>query len=644
MQYIVGARTFNSFIYPGHSALTWSRCFCRWTSQPPWDTMPGESHSDVPAAVPLQIAVQSASLSCVNGHSTGESEQPKTLNCLECKKPATIVCGGCWQAGFCARDHQLEGWVKHKPKCRPWRVASSDDLGRFMVATRDITPGELLIQDPPLLLGPKMITEPVCLGCYRPVDGSYQCKGCGFPMCDSQCEKSEDHKAECNSVIESGAAVKVSVFGEINSMYECITPLRIMRLRDENPMVWNKLLALESHSDKRDGTAVAAITQQTVVDIIHNRLRMEDFDAALIQKILGIIDTNAFEIRLPDSSILGVFSQASLLEHDCIANTHRTFDADLNLVVRAAIPIKRGDHLTSCYTDPLTTTSARLEHLRSSKYFTCHCVRCVDPTELRTFTSALKCSDCAKKRAEQIKKNQSGPPGRGRGRGRGGPMRGMGPGRSQGGPSEEPEIEPYIVPQDPLSPSSIWKCLSCGDTTTDDYPDRITSVVAEEAEELEAAPTVDLCEAFLEKWRDTFHSDHAILLNIKYVLLNLYGSEEGYELENLTPIQLARKEELCQQVLNVADLLLPGISRLRGSVLYELYQSKFYKAGALFKVGAISNDQAKKIASEAMTALKECARVLSYEPEVQPEGQLGLEAKDEIGQLEEWIENEGWKL
>lgn len=618
--------------------------------------MPGESHSDAPAAVPLQIAVQSAALSCVNGHTPAEAEPPKTLNCLECKKAATIVCGGCWQTGFCARDHQLQSWVKHRPKCRPWRVGASAELGRFMVATRDIAPGEMLILDPPLLMGPKMITEPVCLGCYRPADGSYQCKGCGFPMCDSQCEKSEDHKAECSTVAESGASVKVSVFGEINSMYECITPLRILHLRDENPSVWNKLLSLESHFEKRDGTAVADITQQTVVDILHNRLRMEQFDAELIQKILGILDTNAFEIRLPDSSILGVFAQASLLEHDCIANTHRTFDADLNLVVRAAIPIKRGDHLTSCYTDPLTTTAARLDHLRSSKYFTCRCLRCVDPTELKTFASALKCTDCAKKRAQQAKKSkpaQGGPPGRGRGRGRGGPARGMGPGRSQGGggaaatATETPANEdtaPFIVPQDPLSPSSIWKCLACGDSTTDDYPDRITSVLEEEAEELEASPSIELCEAFLVKWKDTFHPDHAILTNIKYALLHLYGVEEGYELETLTPIQLTRKEELCQQVLKVADVLVPGISRLRGSVLYELYQSQFYKSRALFTVGAISTEQARKIATDAITALKECARVLGFEPDVQPEGQLGLEAKDEVIQMEEWIKDEGWKL
>ena len=46
---------------------------------------------------------------------------------------------------------------------------------------------------------------------------------------------------------------------------------------------------------------------------------------------------------------------------------------------------------------------------------------------------------------------------------------------------------------------------------------------------------------------------------------------------------------------------------------------------------------------EALTALKECARVLCYEPEVQPEGQLGLEAKEEIKVLQKWIKEEGWK-
>ena len=46
---------------------------------------------------------------------------------------------------------------------------------------------------------------------------------------------------------------------------------------------------------------------------------------------------------------------------------------------------------------------------------------------------------------------------------------------------------------------------------------------------------------------------------------------------------------------------------------------------------------------EAHDILLECARVLSFEPAVQPEGQLGIEAKDELKQMSKWIREEGWK-
>jgi len=281
------------------------------------------------------------------------------------------------------------------------------------------------------------------------------------------------------------------------------------------------------------------------------------------------------------------------------------------LVVRASIPIKRGFHLTSCYTDSLSTTVARQEHLLTSKFFTCRCPRCVDMTELGTNCSAFICASC--------------------------PVEA--PAKKGGKPAKIHTV----LPQDPISPSSNWVCLTCGTPLDSDYPSRMISVVSEEADELEASATVKSCEKFLEKWASTFHPNHAIFLNIKYALLHLYGGEEGYELADLPPVHLLRKETLCRQVLAVADLLVPGISRLRGSVLYELYQSLFYKVISMYQAKVIDNKVAKMIAKEAYDALVECARVLSYEPPVQPEGQLGLEAKDEIKQMMKWMKDEGWK-
>ncbi|KAF2365894.1 Zinc finger MYND-type [Trinorchestia longiramus] len=595
-------------------------------------TMPGTSAgAKMPDGISLQEIMKAASLPTANGEcsssssggSAEEAEAAPSVACKECGNESknSRACGGCWQVWYCSKAHQAAGWGKHQRDCKPWKLSKSPDRGRFLIATRDIAPGELLLCDSPILIGPKQITEPVCLGCYRPVEGRYCCKKCGFPMCDSDCEQAEAHEPECEAVSESGTPVKVSLFGQNNSLYECITPLRLLGLRDNHVSLWRRLMTLESHQERRSHTENAAITQHTVVDIITERLKIERYDEELIKKVLGIIDTNAFEIRLPDSSIQGVFGQGAMLEHSCIPNTHRTFDADLNLVVRAAVPIKRGYHLTSCYTEILATTVARQEHLLTSKFFTCRCPRCVDPTELGTYCSAVVCPNCPKS-SKPTKTSAAAAAAKGK----------IGPPVS------------VVIPSDPLSPSSDWMCITCSTPVDSDYIIRMTSVMAEEADELESTnPTVRTCEQFLEKWSPTFFTNYASLLNIKYVLLHLYGSEEGYELESLSPMHLLRKEALCRQVLAVADSLVPGISRLRGSVLYELYQSIFYKTISMYQGKVIPNEIAKKLAKEGYDALVECARVLSYEPPVQPEGQLGLEAKDEIKQMLKWMKEEGWK-
>uniref|UniRef100_A0A6A7FNU5 Protein msta-like n=2 Tax=Hirondellea gigas TaxID=1518452 RepID=A0A6A7FNU5_9CRUS len=584
--------------------------------------MPGTSSGrPLPDGISLQEMMKSPSLPCSNGDASTESaDDAPSVACKECggTSKAARACGGCWQVWYCSKAHQASAWDKHQRECKSWKVAKHSELGRYMVATRDIAAGDLIMADAPILIGPKQITEPVCLACYRPVDGSYKCKKCGFPMCDSDCQDADTHQPECEAVSGSGRPVHVTLFGENNPLYECITVVRLLALRDNDTILWRRLMALESHEERRSRTEAAAITQRTVVDIIMERMQQVDkYDEDLIKKILGIIDTNAYEIRLPDSSIQGIYSQASMLEHSCIPNTHRTFDADLNLVVRAAVPIKRGCHLTSCYTEVLATTTVRQEHLLTSKFFTCCCPRCVDPTELGTYCSAILCPSCPiekkSKKPLVVKDKKVVPTG-------------------------------VAIADDPLSPSSIWRCNTCDNPVDADYIVRMTAVVNEEAEELESTnPNIKMCETFLEKWSTTFYCNHTILLNIKYVLLHLYGSEAGYELADLSPIHLLRKEGLCRQVLSVADAIVPGISRLRGSVLYELYQSIFYKTISMYQSKVIPNEIAKKLAKEAYDALVECARVLSFEPPVQPEGQLGIEARGEIKQMIKWMKEEGWK-
>ena len=66
-----------------------------------------------------------------------------------------------------------------------------------MVASRDIDPLELILKEHPAAVGPYTNTLQGCLQCFRKVDGSYTCTGCGFPMCNEKCERGQLHLEEC---------------------------------------------------------------------------------------------------------------------------------------------------------------------------------------------------------------------------------------------------------------------------------------------------------------------------------------------------------------------------------------------------------------------------------------------------------------
>ena len=66
----------------------------------------------------------------------------------------------------------------------------------------------------------------------------------------------------------------------------------------------------------------------------------------------------------------------------------------LTFQIRAAVPIRKGEHIAIMYSDPMWATANRQNHLYETKYFRCKCPRCTDPTELGTEFSSIKCQTC----------------------------------------------------------------------------------------------------------------------------------------------------------------------------------------------------------------------------------------------------------
>lgn len=56
-----------------------------------------------------------------------------------------------------------------------------------------------------------------------------------------------------------------------------------------------------------------------------------DFSDELIQRLVGIFDTNAIEIRMTQSEVMALYATACLIEHSCIPNLRMTFDEKFNV-------------------------------------------------------------------------------------------------------------------------------------------------------------------------------------------------------------------------------------------------------------------------------------------------------------------------
>ena len=96
---------------------------------------------------------------------------PTTENYSSAKKSHNAMNGDCVEGIV---DHSKDNIVKEI--CFPFKVINSDVLGRHFIATRDIKPLELILVDPPAVVGPATKTKPVCIICLGPLVGKCRYK------------------------------------------------------------------------------------------------------------------------------------------------------------------------------------------------------------------------------------------------------------------------------------------------------------------------------------------------------------------------------------------------------------------------------------------------------------------------------------
>ena len=246
--------------------------------------------------------------------------------------------------------------------------------------------------------------------------------------------------------------------------------------------------------------------------------------------ILGILYVNAHEVPVTPIPVQGLYLNASLIEHSCVNNASKHFDTNGNLQIRAAVHIRKGEHISIMYSDPMWGTPNRSQHLAETKFFKCGCKRCRDPLELGTHFSSLRCPSC--------------------------------PVQQQG----------FLVATDPVDAAAPWRCGQCGAEEPAEYVNAVIRSIGEELIRLEKG-SPEACLGFIKKHSQNLHRNHFYLMDVKLALCQMIGKSAAGEhfpgeqgalmarmASEIAEKDLVLKQKLCMELIEVANVISPGIA------------------------------------------------------------------------------------
>ncbi|XP_059617485.1 SET domain-containing protein SmydA-8 [Phlebotomus argentipes] len=482
-----------------------------------------------------------------------------------------------------------------------FEVLRSDTLGRYGVAKRDLKAGEVLHTELPFVVGPKQDTAVACLGCNVYLDGTSagpRCSQCGWPLCPD-CENSDAplHRTECRLFTQNHVKFQnLPKEAMICLQLDCITPLRLLLAKEADPERWEQELSqMEYHEVARRQTPAWKVDQVNIVQYLRGPCKLSRFPEALIQQVCGILEVNSFEAHtLSGNPVRCIFPKLAIFAHSCVPNlTHSiSLDGDFRMVCRAAVDIPQGGMLFTTYTYTLTGTKERQVHLQRGKFFTCHCSRCLDPTELGTYFSSIKCRSC--------------------------------PGGFQ-------------LSTDPLDETSDWKCNSCDASTPGSKIHDTVDKIQESVDVLKNKPASRTklieTEKLFKHLMNTLHPNHFLQISLREMLIEMLGHVEGCGLNGLPEVLLQHKIQLIRDVLAILNAFEPGMTRVRAMMLFELHAPLAVLAKKLFFGGKIPARVFREKLQEIADVVSEAYETLKWEDCRLSEGLLATICQNTHNQL-----------
>jgi hypothetical protein len=122
----------------------------------------------------------------------------------------------------------------------------------------------------------------------------------------------------------------------------------------------------------------------------------------------------------------------------------------------------------------------------------------------------------------------------------------------------------WVVAAQPLEPTTDWKCDKCGYMMPHADTLKALNKIRGSVESVDPAQ-IEIRERMIKMYHGYLHPCHGYLITLKHALSQLYGRAEEYTFDEMPDLLMERKIELCRQMLRVADIVEPGLSRLRGN-------------------------------------------------------------------------------
>ncbi|CAH1366474.1 unnamed protein product [Tenebrio molitor] len=300
------------------------------------------------------------------------------------------------------------------------KILKNEKYGRYVVATRNIDIGEVLVVEPPYAAIQEHEIYVHCHECFTLCYNLIPCGECTKALyCSENCKDkalNTYHKYECSILLSldliqldfpKRLALKMVFIGrnEWNKYNTVADETDKMYCSDR----FKEMRDLETHTDKRNSqnlysrTAIACGLFHLIKN--HTTLLQEDIDEDRLKDVILLmilvcgINTVGINELSPDMmgiynlnpTATAIYSFFTLFSHSCWPNISRHFHGS-SLVLRANNTIKKGEQCFVVYGPSYLsyTKEFRQDFLKEHQFFTCTCRACEENWPVRNLLSTPK--------------------------------------------------------------------------------------------------------------------------------------------------------------------------------------------------------------------------------------------------------------